>query len=110
MLDVRIGVILFAAAALAAASQVPAGTQLAIRLTSAVNTATAKTNQRFEAVVIAPAVAGDQVAIAAGAIVTGHVKETKSPLKADDQALLDLAFDRIGDPVGKAVSLEARLV
>ena len=110
MLNVRLVVVLFAAAAAAAAIQVPSGTQVQIRLTKAVNTATAKANEAFEAVVIAPVLAGGQAAIAAGAIVTGHIKEAKSPVKPEDQAVLNLAFDRIGVSGRKAVSFAARLV
>src|SRR5690349_8362358 len=110
MLDVRIVVIFFLAVALAAATQVPAGSQMQIRLTSAVNTATAKANQPFQAVVIAPVVVADQVAIAAGTAVSGHVKTVSSPVKPDDQAVLELAFDQISDAAGKRVNLAARLV
>jgi hypothetical protein len=84
----------------AAATQIPAGTQIQLRLTTAVNTSTAKVDQPFEAVVIAPVVVGDGLALAAGAKVTGHLKEVKPATQPDDQALLDLAFDQIGDDAG----------
>lgn len=109
-MNVRLVAVFFTVAAAAAAIEVPAGTQVQVRLTKAINTATAKANQPFESVVIAPAVSGGHVAIAAGAVVTGHIKEIKLPVKADDQAVLELAFDRIGDSGSKPVTLAARLV
>lgn len=102
-------IILLAATGLAAAIEIPAGTEVQIRLTSALNTSTAKANQSFDAVVIAPVVAGDRIAIRAGAKLTGHVKEVKQAVKLDDQAVLDLAFDQISDAGGHKASLTARL-
>jgi len=106
---VKVGAILLALSSLAAAVQIPAGTQVQIRLTTAVNTSTAKVNQPFGAVVIAPVVAGGQIAIAAGAKVTGHVKEVTAAVQPDDQAVLALSFDDIRDASGKKATLAARL-
>src|ERR1700676_5573380 len=105
----KFGIVLLMGAAGATATQIPAGTQVQIRLTTAVNTSAAKVDQPFEAVVIAPVVAGDQLAIAAGAKVTGHVKEVKAATQPDDQALLDLAFDRIGDAGGNKANIAAKV-
>ena len=93
-----------------AAAEIPAGTQMQVRLTSAVNSSTAKVDQTFDAVVIAPVVAGDRIAVATGVKLAGHVKEVKAAVKADDQAVLGLAFDQLSDASGKRASLEARLV
>ncbi len=98
------------AACLASAVEIPAGTQLQIRLTSAVNTATSKVDQSFDAVVIAPVVSGDgSIAIAAGVRVTGHIKELTQAVKPEDQAILALSFDRLVDAAGKQARLTARL-
>ncbi len=105
----RFGFVLLAMSGLAAAG-IPAGTQVQIRLTSAVNTSTAKVDQSFDAVVIAPVLAGDRIALAAGVKVAGHVKEVTAAVKADDQAVLALAFDQISDSNGKKANLSARLV
>ena len=59
----RICVFLLGFAGLASATEIPAGTQAQIRLTSVVNSATAKVNQQFDAVIIAPVVAGDEIAL-----------------------------------------------
>ncbi|HYL73056.1 MAG TPA: LssY C-terminal domain-containing protein [Bryobacteraceae bacterium] len=105
----RLGAILVALGGLCAAAEIPAGTQVQIRLTSAINTANTKVNQSFEAVVIAPVVLGDQFAMAAGVKVTGHIKEVTAALKPDDQAVLSLAFDELRDSRGKRANLPARL-
>jgi LssY C-terminus len=94
---------------LLAATEIPKGTQLQIRLTTAVNTSTAKPKQTFEAVVIVPVVIGGAVAVAAGAKVSGHIQDVTAAVKPDDQALLDLAFDQISDSAGHKASLAAKL-
>jgi len=105
----KFGIVLLLGAAGTAATQIPAGTQVQIRLTTAVNTSTAKADQPFEAVVIAPVVVSNQLAIAAGAKVTGHLKEVKAATQPDDQALLDLAFDQIGDAGGNKANIAAKV-
>jgi hypothetical protein len=106
---VRIFGIFLGVACLASAVEVPGGTQLQLRLTTAINTSTAKVNQPFNAVVIAPAVAGDRIAIAAGVRVTGHIKELTQAVKPEDQAILALSFDRLVDAAGRQANLSARL-
>jgi LssY C-terminus len=108
MLFVRICFVLVAMCGAAAAASIPSGTEIQIRLTTAVNTATGKVKQPFEAVVIAPVVVGEQIAMAAGAKVTGHIQEIQASNQADQQAVLKLAFDRIAEGKQKA-SLPAKL-
>ena len=103
-------VILLAVVGLFGATQIPTGTQVQIRLTSAVNTSTAKPEQAFDAVVIAPVVIDGGVALAAGAKVSGHIQEVIAAVKPDDQAVLVLAFDQITDADGHSASLAAKLV
>jgi len=90
--------------------EVPSGTHMEIRLTSAVNTATAKVDQPVDAVVIVPVVAANQIVVAAGVKVKGHIEEVKAAVNPDDQAVLGLVFDQIGDARGKKAVLAARLV
>jgi hypothetical protein len=97
---VRLAVALFAAAGLAAAAQIPGGTDLQIRLTSGIHTSTDKAKQTFEAVVIAPVLASGEMAIASGAKVAGHIKEVTSAVKPEDQAVLELSFDQLSDSAG----------
>ncbi len=101
---------LIATASLLAATEIPKGTALQIRLTNAVNTSTAKPKQAFEAVVIVPVVVGGAVALAAGAKVSGHIQDVTAAVKPDDQAVLELAFDQISDSTGHKASLTAKLV
>ena len=78
----------------ALALEVPAGTELQIRLRTKVSTQTSKPGDRMEAVVIAPVLSGDQVAIPAGAAVRGTVgKSTQS--SAGQRAVLSLNFTEI---------------
>lgn len=102
--------ILAAVASLAAATEIPTGTQLELRLTSALNTSTAKAKQPFDAVLIVPVMNGDNVVLSAGTKLSGHIQDVKQAAKADDQAELALAFDHISDAAGKKASLAARLV
>src|ERR1035438_4964292 len=92
------------------AMEVPSGTHIEIRLTGAVNTATAKVDQPVDAVVIVPVVAANQIVVAAGVKVKGHIEEVKAAVNPDDQAVLGLVFDQIGDARGKKAVLAARLV
>lgn len=101
--------VLLSAAVLVGASVIPASTQIQVRLTTALNTSTAKVGQPFEAVVIAPVLSGERLVIAAGAKVTGHIKEVKAATQPDDQAVLDLAFDQIIDADGKKDSIAAKV-
>jgi hypothetical protein len=96
--------------ATAFAAEVPYGTKMEIRLTSAVNSSKAAVGQTFGAVVIAPVVARGQIAIAAGVKVHGRVKEVKAAVNPDDQAVLGLVFDRISDARGRKADLAARVV
>jgi len=100
---------LIALAGICAASEIPTGTQIQIRLTSAVNTASAKANQPFDAVVIAPVLVNGQIAMAAGVKVTGHIKEATAAVKPDDQAVLSLTFDQVSDSRGRRAAIAARL-
>lgn len=106
----RFIVAVFALVHCAAAAKVPAGTQMQIRLTAEVNSSTAKAGDRLTALVIAPVVAGERIAMAAGVLVTGYVKEVTAAVQPDDQAMLALAFDEIRDANGVKAALTAKVV
>src|SRR5258708_25469562 len=74
-----------------------------------INTSTAKVNQPFDAVVIAPVVSGDGIAIAAGVHVTGHIKELTQAGKPEDHAILALSFHPLVVSAGKPANLTFRL-
>jgi hypothetical protein len=93
---VRSGFIILLGAGLLSAASIPSGTEIQIRLTSPLNTATAKPGQRFDAVVIAPVVVGSRIAVSAGAKISGHIADVMAANQTDQQASLSLAFDQIG--------------
>ncbi len=80
----------FALAALAA--EIPAGTELSLRLKSKVSTATSRTGDAVEAILIAPVVAGGSFVLPAGALVKGTVSHVKPSPGPDDRAELGLKF------------------
>ena len=80
-----------------------------IRLTTAVNTLTAKVDQAFDAVVIAPVVAGNRIVIAAGVKVKGHVKEVKAAVNPDDQAVWGWRSIRSAMRGGKKANASGRV-
>ncbi len=109
-MDVKWVAFLLAVTGLAAAARIPSGAQIQIRLTTEINTSTAKVGDPFQALVIAPVVVEGRVAMAAAATLTGHVKESTAAVNPDDQAVLDLAFDEIRDARGKKASIAAKLI
>ncbi len=108
-MDVKTVAFLWAVTGLAAAARIPTGAQIQIRLTTEINTSTAKMGDAFQALVIAPVVVESRVAMAAGATLTGHVKEVTAAVNPDDQAVLALVFDEIRDQSGKKASIAAKL-
>ena len=105
----KTAIFLLAAATVAVAERIPSGTQIQIRLTSEVNTRTAKVGDAFQALVIAPVVVDGHIAMGAGATLTGHVKEVTAAVNPDDQAILALSFDQIRDTSGKKAALAAKI-
>ncbi|HUJ49993.1 MAG TPA: LssY C-terminal domain-containing protein [Bryobacteraceae bacterium] len=98
----RPGITLLLATGLLAAAPIPSGTEIQIRLTSALNTASGKAGQHFDAVVIAPVVVAGRIAMAAGAKVSGHIVSVTAADDKDQQASLSLAFDQIAGDAQKA--------
>lgn len=95
---------------LLSAAEVPPGTTLELRLSSALTSATAKPGDAFQAVVIAPAVAGGSIVIGPGAKIVGHIKSVKPAEAADQQTVLELSFDELRDSKGTAAPMAARLI
>jgi hypothetical protein len=85
---------LFLIALPALAAKIPAGTELSVRLTEKI-ASEATAAQTLKAVVIAPVVLDGNIALPAGAELTGEIKDLKAA--ADGQrAQLRLVFTRIG--------------
>lgn len=92
----------------APALEVPAGTEIQLRLTSKVSSGAAKPGQPVEAVLVAPVAVEGRFAMPAGAIVRGSVSEAR-PAAADERAVLLLDFSTIqwGE---RKLALEATVV
>lgn len=89
------------------ALELPAGTELQIRIKSKIGTKVSQVNDPVEAQVIAPVMAGDVYAIPAGASVRGVVEQVQ-PSSGDQRALLILRFTGV-DVAGAPVGIDARV-
>jgi hypothetical protein len=85
----------------ALAIQVPAGTEINLRLKTKVASSTSKLKDPVDAIVIQPVMAGGQFVIPAGAVVHGVVIEAKPSSGAEDRAMLDIVFNQLDLPGGK---------
>ncbi len=77
------------------AVQIPAGTELSIRLLDKVASETSKPQTPVRATLIIPVIEGGKVALPFGVQLTGEIKQAK-PAADKDQALLELTFTQIG--------------
>ncbi len=89
----------------ARAAVLPAGTQLEIRLTSAVASNTSKVKDAVQAVLIRPVASGNEIVLPAGTVVRGVVKDAVPIKGPNDRAVLDLDFTAL-EPGGKAPALK----
>ena len=76
------------------AAQIPAGTELRVRLTTAVSAATAKPEQPVHAILISPVMIEGSVALPAGLDLVGVVRAA-TPATETAQAELDLHFTQV---------------
>jgi hypothetical protein len=77
------------------ALQVPAGTEVQVRLKSKISTQSSKPKDVVEAAVIAPVMVDGAFAIPAGAIVRGVVDKASQSSKPDERSVLVLLFTEI---------------
>jgi len=82
---------------------IPAKTKLSLQLLSPVSTATSKKGDKFNCKILTPAEF-------AGGIVEGHVRNVKRSGKADKESKIDLAFDRVTLPDGRAANFSATVL
>lgn len=90
--------------------ELPVGTELNLRLKTAVSSNHSKANDRVEAAVIAPVVADNQVLVPAGATANGVVKSVTASSSQEERALLLLEFNELLGLDGKKVKLESQLI
>ena len=74
---------------------VPAGTSLLVRLGSTLDTKTTQTGQPFEGTLARSVVVGNEVAIPAGAGVSGSVVDSKSPGRFKGEGVLSITLNSI---------------
>ncbi len=86
--------------------EVPAGTEIQVRLKAKISTQTARATDPVEAVVIAPVLGDGHFAIPGGTVVRGTVEKTAASTKADERATLLLSFTEI-EIDGKKLKLKA---
>ena len=96
--------------AIAASVELPAGTQIQIRLTTIIDGSTGKPNDPFEAVVLAPVLVDGRSVVAPGARVRGLVKEAKPSAQANEQSIVTLQFLDLNDSHGAKANLAAKVV
>jgi hypothetical protein len=91
--------------------QAPAGTQLHIRLTSAVGSYASTVGSPVSAVLIAPVVVGSETLLPAGSPLSGKIKRvTRVGLGIrHETAGLDLEFTRLTTPQGESIPISARV-
>ena len=74
---------------------VPVGTEIDVRLQTALNSATAKVEQRFEATSLVDLKLGGDVVIPAGTVVRGFVGSVRPAGRVERRGSLTLSFDEI---------------
>jgi hypothetical protein len=79
---------------------VPVGTEMDVRLQTALSSATARVEQRFEALTIVDLKLGDEVRMPAGTIVRGFVGSVRAAGRVERRGSLTLAFDEVVLPRG----------
>ena len=76
--------------------EVPAGTELDVRLQTTLNSGTAQPEQRFEATTAADLMGSNgQVLVPAGSLVRGVISDVKAAGRVERKASMTLAFDQI---------------
>lgn len=79
---------------------VPVGTEMDVRLQTALNSATSKVEERFEATTLVDLKLGGEVRIPAGTLVRGFVGSVRAAGRVERKGSLTLAFDEILLPRG----------
>ncbi len=85
------------------ATEIPAGTEIQIRLTAKVASDSSKAKDAVQAVVIAPVMVNGEVGIGAGAKVRGEVVEAKLAQQSGEPATLGLNFTELTGATGNSV-------
>lgn len=87
--------------------EVPAGTQLSLRLLQPISNRANQRGQGFQAELAEDVVVNREIAIPAGARVTGTVREVDDPRRENAPVRLAISFDAVELPSGGAAPLDA---
>ena len=87
----------------------PVGTELEVRLKTGVASNASKAQQPVEAVLIRPVFAAGGMALPAGTMIRGSVKQAVPIAKPEDRAALELEFSAATPPGGKPLKIATRL-
>jgi hypothetical protein len=79
----------------AAPGEVPAGTELDVRLSRDLNSGTAQVEDRFEATTMVDLMQGDRVLIPAGSVMRGVVSSVNKAGRVERKGSLTVAFDQV---------------
>jgi len=90
------------------AIQLPAGSEIQVRLKAKISTTSSKPKDAVEAVVIAPVMTDGKFVVPAGALVHGSVEKTVQSSKPDERSTLTLAFTEL-EAAGAKLKLAARV-
>lgn len=75
--------------------EIPAGTQLDVRLQNALNSGTAQAEDRFEATTLMDLIIDGRVAIPAGAVMRGVVSSVEPATRTNRTAKMTVSFDQV---------------
>ncbi len=75
--------------------EIPVGTELDVRLQTALSSGTALVEDRFEATTVVDLGSGDRVLVPAGSVLRGVVRSVDKATRTDRKGALTLAFDQI---------------
>ena len=93
---------LCASAAVAQPVVIPAGTEVHVRLKSALSSNAGKPESAIEAVTITPVLQGERVVLPAGVPVKGRVVDVLPWSKPEERAVLHIVFTQFGEATSKA--------
>jgi hypothetical protein len=88
----------------------PAGTEVEVRLDQTVSSKTAKVEQRVEATTIAPVTVNGRTVVPTGTVVTGYVAEADDADRADRDGRLRLEFTGMQFPNGTRADIRSTVV
>jgi hypothetical protein len=74
---------------------IPAGTEVSVRLSRALNSGTVKVEDRFETTVVEPVIVAGRTAIPAGSTMRGIVSGVKPATRTNRTAQMTLTFDQV---------------